>query len=492
VVDSDNPPAAGKVNFGNVGNPNYSGGTPRAFDQRLLPDNQKWRFVLQSTSLGDTLNFSLQWVNDSFPGAFEQPALTHGFHKVRWVVTNADGISQTCEKQVKIKDCKAPTLVCINGLSVNIMPTKLITLWATDFLQYTLDNISPSNLIKIGVRKSGTGTGFPVDPLGNPVVNVTFGCNELGTQSVELWAIDVEGNADYCETYVMVQDNLGNCNNNPVDVPSFCTKTYCGSDGLEEVLFKLTLVFDSLPPTEYFDLSNDIGCFDPSPWITNEINEITVTPYLDGNPLSGVTPFDMLLIQKHIDGTQPFTNPYQWIAADVNMDHVVDSLDIIDCRKLILGFWDTLPKSWVFVDKSFTFPNPNNPLPTSFPESITLDLNDPLAEGGDFIAVKICDVTCNAITDFFELLPENEHLIGTPQPNPTSDKTLIPLQLLGAENVLLELFDFTGRLVFRQDMNLPEGPAMLEIPAAAMAQAGGYVWRIRAGEVEKSGKVIRY
>jgi hypothetical protein len=38
---------------------------------------------------------------------------------------------------------------------------------------------------------------------------VTFTCDELGTQLVELWSIDLAGNADYCETYVIVQDNMG-------------------------------------------------------------------------------------------------------------------------------------------------------------------------------------------------------------------------------------------------------------------------------------------
>jgi hypothetical protein len=65
--------------------------------------------------------------------------------------------------------------------------------------------------LKLGIRKCGQGTGFPVDANGNPITNVNFTCDELGTQCVELWAIDLAGNADYCETYVIVQDNAGNC-----------------------------------------------------------------------------------------------------------------------------------------------------------------------------------------------------------------------------------------------------------------------------------------
>ncbi|MEZ4894481.1 MAG: hypothetical protein R2778_15885 [Saprospiraceae bacterium] len=44
--------------------------------------------------------------------------------------------------------------------------------------------------------------------------------------------IDVAGNADYCETYIIVTDNLGNCTNDMATV-SGLLKTEMG-DGLEE------------------------------------------------------------------------------------------------------------------------------------------------------------------------------------------------------------------------------------------------------------------
>ncbi|MBK6995210.1 MAG: hypothetical protein IPH31_09875 [Lewinellaceae bacterium] len=88
------------------------------------------------------------------------------------------------------------------------MPTQMIQLWASDFLQYADDNVTPGGQIKIGIRKAGTGAGFPFDGNGNPVTSVIFNCDELGAQIVELWAIDVAGNADYCETFIIIQDNL--------------------------------------------------------------------------------------------------------------------------------------------------------------------------------------------------------------------------------------------------------------------------------------------
>lgn len=44
---------------------------------------------------------------------------------------------------------------------------------------------------------------------------VTIGCMNLGTNILEVWAIDDTGNASYANVYLVVQDNLLQCDNNP-------------------------------------------------------------------------------------------------------------------------------------------------------------------------------------------------------------------------------------------------------------------------------------
>jgi len=111
-------------------------------------------------------------------------------------VTDGCGNETICEYPIEIRDCKAPTVVCFNGLSVNIMPTGMITMNDVDFLEYTVDNYTQTQFLRTGIRKCGTGSGFPVDANGNPITTVTFNCSEVGTQCVELWSIDLAGNAD--------------------------------------------------------------------------------------------------------------------------------------------------------------------------------------------------------------------------------------------------------------------------------------------------------
>ena len=66
----------------------------------------------------------------------------------------------------------------------------------------------------------------------------------------------------------------------------------------------------------------------------------------------GISTLDLVLISKHILGTQPFTNGFQWIAADANRNNTVTTADNTELRKLVLGIYTDLPKwnkPWQFI-----------------------------------------------------------------------------------------------------------------------------------------------
>ncbi|MBK7938250.1 MAG: hypothetical protein IPJ82_14730 [Lewinellaceae bacterium] len=184
VINSTNLPAPGQVNVGNTANPNFTGGTARPFDNRAVAPADIYRWAIHLTPGANTLTASLQWKtlaqmptpNNSFglPGVSAQ--LPHGTHKIKWIITDGCGNEVFCEKIFTIEDCKAPTLICHNGLSVNIMPTQMVQLWATDFLKYVQDNCTPPtptvsapNQMVFAVRIVGQGVNFPVDGQGNPL-----------------------------------------------------------------------------------------------------------------------------------------------------------------------------------------------------------------------------------------------------------------------------------------------------------------------------------
>ena len=413
VVNSLNPPPPGIVYFGNVNTPNFGGGTPRAFDNRGLPTNQTYQFALEQhlNVTGTKKSFSVRWNTTQSPNAYSIPEFPYGTHKIKWILQDGCGNQSVCEYNFTIKDCKAPTIVCLNGLSVNIMPTGMIQLWASDFLQYTEDNCTPAAQLKIGVRKCGTGIGFPVDNNGNPITNVTFDCTELGTQCVEIWSIDAAGNADYCETYVIVQDNLNTCpTSGHINVGGRLETEMAA--GVEEVTVQIAGTSTFAPPYSYFDLTDQDGVYQVMNHLSLDAN-FTIAPEKNDNPLNGVTTYDLVLISKHILAIESLDSPYKIIAADANKSGSITTFDIVELRKLILGIYTDLPNnnSWRFVDHGFVFPNPNNPFATTFPETISIAaaLTNHMYE--NFMGVKIGDVNYSAVAN--ATIQAEERTVGT-------------------------------------------------------------------------------
>ncbi|HRK81905.1 MAG TPA: T9SS type A sorting domain-containing protein [Saprospiraceae bacterium] len=125
-----------------------------------------------------------------------------------------------------------------------------------------------------------------------------------------------------------------------------------------------------------------------------------VRPEYDLDPLNGVSTLDAVLIVRHIEGTEPFTSPYQFIAADVDRNSIINALDTFDLRNLILGVTEEFPNnsSWRFVDAAYQFPNPANPLSLAYPGSVVVSNFSADVTGVNFVAVKTGDVNSTSLT----------------------------------------------------------------------------------------------
>ncbi len=110
-----------------------------------------------------------------------------GENTVELTVEDAIGNSATCNATVTVLDNIAPAPICINGLAVELDATGTVTLQATDFVASPVtDNCSS---ITYSLSKS------------------TFTCEDVGTNIIQLFATDESENSDYCETYVLIQNN---------------------------------------------------------------------------------------------------------------------------------------------------------------------------------------------------------------------------------------------------------------------------------------------
>ncbi|HNM24875.1 MAG TPA: T9SS type A sorting domain-containing protein, partial [Saprospiraceae bacterium] len=125
VVQSSNLPASNTIYYYNAGNPNYSGGVARAFDERSVPDNQKYRFAIDKVKNGNEVTAYVRWDTQASPASSVNnmvdgvaPLLPLGTHKIRWIAYDLCGNTKACEFEFTISGTKAgcmPPDITIGG-----------------------------------------------------------------------------------------------------------------------------------------------------------------------------------------------------------------------------------------------------------------------------------------------------------------------------------------------------------------------------------------
>jgi hypothetical protein len=411
VVNSINPPVPGEVNVGNAANQNFNGGTPVTFDQRNVPLSQKYRFALERTTTASGIVWTLKFSTQQAPNAYVPAQLPYGQHKIKWIVRDGCGNESTCIEELRLRDCKAPTVVCINGLTSNVGPNGTCpTLFATDFLQYTVDNCTPAAQLQVSIRRAGTGNGFPLDNNNQPVTDLAFSCDDLGTQFVEVWSRDKAGNASFCETYIIIQNPLQVCSNGTDATIAGALKTE-EIEGVENVMVELNGMSNGAP-TYTQDLTDVQGGF----MFSNALPfgaDYTITPTMMQDPKNGVTTYDLLLMSRHILNLEPLDSPYKMIAADANKSNTITSFDIVETRKLILGVYSEFPNnnSWRFVDRAQAFTNPQNPFDDVLQEDIAVAQIQASVYDENFVGIKIGDLNMSAQAN--DLMATDDRSAGT-------------------------------------------------------------------------------
>ena len=330
-------------------------------------------------------------------------SLPYGSHKIKWIAEDKCGNDFTKEYPIIVKDCKNPTVVCINGLSVNGMNAATgttpagVTLWASDFLKYAEDNCTDVNQIVYAIRDAdiNPGSGFPLNAQGQPQSSLTWECSQIGTNVVELWAKDKWGNADFCLTYLILTDNTGACAAPGTGSVAGFLKNEA-TIGVSEVDVELKEMQNNpaFPDLTYFKTDNN-GLYNF--YGVPMAGDYKITPAKDINPLNGVSTFDLVKMSKHVLNVAPFTTGYEFVAADINHNGQVTTFDIVELRKLILGIYNDFPanNSWRFVSKTHVF-DMAAPLAGDLHESMTVPANSP---ANDFVAVKVGDLTGDAIAN---------------------------------------------------------------------------------------------
>jgi hypothetical protein len=394
IVKSDLLPPSDTIYVGNNdGDADFKDGTPRNFDFRLVPKEQKWRFAIQEKVSGNIRTAQLRWSTAQDPYVYVDPILPHGTHKIKWFVSDGCGNDNVYEHTFRVSDAKPPEVFCLQGIGASILSFQGVKLWDTDVLASTKDNCAST--IQTAVRKSGSGTGFPEDGNGQPINSVTYICNELGTQALELWARDASGNASFCETNIQITDNNMLCGLDSFTV-SGNLDLFCSASDLSGVVVEILTSHPGLPGSLFYTTSTADGVYGVTLPINGLVNPLVVTPHKDIDPLEGVSTLDLVQIGQFILAYDTFNSPYKFVAADINDDGDITTLDIVEARRVILGINNEFPNSssWRFIPKSYQFPNIQNPVSVPYPRSVTFAPGSPLPLIADFWGVKIGDLQC--------------------------------------------------------------------------------------------------
>ncbi len=354
--------------------------------ETFISSSSPGAWPIHQTIIGDTV-----CVNIEFPAGFGFP---YGTHRIQWIANDNCGNERLCNYDFIIKDCKAPTLICRYGMSVNIMQTGMITVSDQIFIQRVEDNCSSASQIQTAIRKAGQGTGFPAGEK-----TVAFDCSELGQQFVEVWGRDASGNADFCLTFIDVQDNMGSCPPSSKFVAKITTPDDDPIAGVQVTLMQANKAIATYTTGEdglYEVGSLAAGC------------HYQLLPALSAQPKEGINTADLLLLSAHLGGILPLSSPYYLLAADVNKSGSLTAADAEELVKMILGTQDHFPaytSAWHFSPAHFTFSNPANPWSASLPAIASPFCISGLmpAPKADFIGYKIGDLNASGAAQWGKL-----------------------------------------------------------------------------------------
>ena len=298
-------------------------------------------------------------------------------HRLCFYATDQCGnVTEECVL-INVGNCKKPTPV-IHVLVTEIMPSAgMITMKAKWFDRASFSTCGGPLKFSFSSNPNDTTRTFTCDDfLGLP------------GNSVEIWVTDAWGNQDYVITTLILQDNNNVCdgnNNNNLIAGSILTEQALGVPKID-VSAGSSMSTQTTAEGKFRFTTVQNG------------NQYQIKPKSELKPLNGVDAGDVIKFQNHILNKVALPTPYKIVAANVNMDGVVDVRDIIEIKKLILGKTNAFSSnlSWRFVDKKYNFVNPTNPLNESFPEFIPItyltNVNDI-----DFYGMKLGDVN-NSVT----------------------------------------------------------------------------------------------
>lgn len=329
-------------------------------------------FILDLFSDGDQPSAPNQLIMSNNASA-EYPL---GEHTITFNAIDQCGNSTSRELLISVFDF-VPTNACQsvsleigeNGLLLVTPQAILDDPTIVDIDELTIRFVNPSNFTEV------IGT------------SLLFNCDDIGINQYAIEIISEDGNSTICSNLINIIDPDGHCGDPRPNEAAIAGKIFSPSgENMSDINVNLQNEASYDTDTDQFGLY----LFESLPMGSN----CEVAPKHDKDPMQGITTFDMVLIQKHILQINEFTNPFQHIAADVNLNGRIDIQDLLEIRSLLLFQTSSFSQSpsYRFIKADYQFEDPQNPLDEELPSShICQDIKDTQFDL-DFISIKMGDI----------------------------------------------------------------------------------------------------
>ena len=352
-----------------------------------------WRVDIDGNIENNVFGF-----DDSIEGVFPV-----GTHTAFAQASDGCGNTEFCRFTITVEDRKKPTPFCGSGVNTVIMNggARSVEIWALDLIQMgsSFDNCTNNEdlMVTVALATDPNPSGAPRDS------SVTITCDDLIRDAngnalptnftIQVFVQDSEGNFDFCTSEVQIIDTENDCGTTANGAAQIAGRIYNEEqEDVEDVTVNVINNTQNMPP---YVTQTDGSYIFPD---LDMNDDYTVEPAKDIDVFDGVTTLDLVILAKHILGISELDSPYKHIAADVNMDGVLNINDLIEIRQLILFAIDefSTQRSWLFVEASYEFMNLTNPLAENFPQVI--DVNNLSADiaAANFIGVKLGDLDNSA------------------------------------------------------------------------------------------------
>ena len=341
--------------------------------------------IIDNCSDQNDLSFVIDFFNDG-----DQPEAPNVFVQGN----NASGIyplgSHTVSFSVE-DDCGNSLNQNLRISVVDFSPSALCTSVTLEIGENGLLQIDPATILEDpSVLTNGSIASIQfVDPSNFTQVigdNLLLNCDMLGLNQFAIEIISSDGSSSICSNMIDLID----------------PDTRCGMGSREAAIAGKIIDLDGIPMKNVemnlsntetkINLTDQFGVYSFQDLPIGSACQ--VQPEYDYFHARDVSTFDMVLIMQHILQTKPLANPYQHIAADVDMNKKIDLFDLIEIRSLILFQTDrfSVSPSYRFIEKAYQFSNPENPLAENIPDLHYCPSLEENMIDLDFYSIKMGDI----------------------------------------------------------------------------------------------------